>query len=82
GSSITTQNYTSASGSRDIVQSDDEFLYGYVFNSPPSVNRSLDFEVIDPSQITLGAPVAGAVRLNFSTAGRQVIVVYRKVNDR
>ena len=82
GSSITTQNYTSASGSRDIVQSDDEFLSGYAFYNAPSENRSVDFEVIDASQITLGAPVAGAVRLNFSTTGKQVVVVYRKVNDR
>jgi len=82
GSSITTQNYTSASGSRDIVQSDDEFLYGYAFYNAPSENRSVEFAAIDASQITLGAPVAGAVRLNFSTAGKQVVVVYRKTNDR
>ena len=80
----TSTNYTSASGSRDIVQSNDEFLWGMVFannagNGPDSV---LAFQAIDSSQITLGAPVAGAVRLTFSTASKQVVICYRKVNDR
>ncbi len=84
GSSSKFQNASLASGSRDIVQSDDEFLWGWMFNRDAGngPDSTLGFVAIDTSQITLGAPVPGAVRLSISSANKQVIICYRKVNDR
>ncbi|KKL16768.1 hypothetical protein LCGC14_2492250 [marine sediment metagenome] len=84
GSSSKNANALLASGSRDIVQSDDEFLWGHMFNRDAGNGEDslLGFAAIDSSQITLGAPVAGAVRLTISTANKQVVICYRKVNDR
>ncbi len=81
GSSITgTTAASRASGSYDIVQSDDEFIYGFTFGR--GSGESLGMLMLDASQVTLGAPVAGAVRISISTAGKQVFICYRKVNDR
>ena len=79
GSSKSTINYSSASGSYDIVQSDDVFQSGAVFDPKTSC---IYFAGLDAADVSLGDPCAGFVKINFATTGKQIVINYIKVNDR